>query len=119
MATPIALSFAGFDDRLNAHAKDLRATVLHWTGIPVSVGIGPTKMLAKVANRTAKKQPGRGGVCNLMHPNDQLAALAVLTPTDLWGIAGRMAKRLEHLGIDTPLKLRNADPSHLTTTSAW
>lgn len=107
------LSFAGFDSRLDAHAKDLRATVLQWTGIPVSVGIGPTKTLAKVANRTAKKQPGRGGVCNLMQTDDQVAALSALALTDLWGIAGRMAKRLEDLGIDTPLKLRIADPSLL------
>ncbi len=69
------LSFAGFDNRLDAHAKDLRVTVLQWTGIPVSVGIGPTKTLAKVAHRTAKKQPGRGGVCNLMHTDDHVAAL--------------------------------------------
>ena len=107
------LSLAGFDDRLEAHALDLRTTVLQWTGIPVSVGIGPTKTLAKVANRTAKKQPGRGGVCNLMSSRDQVTALSALALTDLWGIAGRMAKRLEKLGVDTPLKLRDAAPSLL------
>jgi DNA polymerase V len=49
------LSLEGFEGRLVAHARSARATVLQWTGIPVSVGIAPTKTLAKVANRTAKK----------------------------------------------------------------
>ncbi len=48
------LSLEGFGDRLEGHARQIRETVLQWTGIPVSVGIAPTKTLAKVANRTAK-----------------------------------------------------------------
>ena len=42
---------------LETHAKHIRQTVRQWTGIPVSVGIGSTKVLAKVANRIAKKKP--------------------------------------------------------------
>ncbi len=103
------LHLAGFEDRLDSHARQLRATVLQWTGIPVSVGIGPTKTLAKVANRTAKKQPAMGGVCDLMAAGDQTAALAAMELTDLWGVAARTAARLTKLRIDTPLKLRNAD----------
>jgi DNA polymerase V len=49
-----------FDDRLEAHARSIRATVLQWTGIPVSIGIGPTKTLAKLANRAAR---ARGAGC--------------------------------------------------------
>src|SRR4051794_11360396 len=45
------LGLGGFENRLEAHARALRATVLQWTGIPVSVGIAPTKTLAKAANR--------------------------------------------------------------------
>ena len=56
------LSFAGFEARCEAHARDLRRTVQQWTGIPVSVGIAPTKTLAKVANRLAKKDAAVGGV---------------------------------------------------------
>lgn len=107
------LSFAGFDDRLEKHAIQLRRTVLQWTGIPVSVGIAPTKTLAKVANRTAKKNPDGNGVCNLMCETDQIRALGAMELTDLWGVASRMAIRLRDLGIDTPLKLRDADPSML------
>jgi DNA polymerase V len=107
------LSFGGFESRLEKHARELRRTTLQWTGIPVSVGIAPTKTLAKVANRTAKKQPGRDGVCDLTKESDQIDALANLELTDLWGVAGRMALRLNELGIDTPLKLRDADTTML------
>jgi DNA polymerase V len=51
------LRLSGFEHRLEAHARELRATVLQWTGIPVSIGIAPTKTLAKAANRKAKKDP--------------------------------------------------------------
>lgn len=106
------LSFAGFRD-LDGHARELRRRVLQWTGIPVSVGIAPTKTLAKVANRTAKKDPASGGVLDLMALADQERALAGLSLTDLWGVAGRLAVRLNALGIRTPLQLRDADPSIL------
>src|SRR4051794_12631941 len=55
------LGFAGFERGIEMHAADLRRTVLQWTGIPVSVGVAQTKTLAKVANRLAKKDPGRKG----------------------------------------------------------
>ena len=108
------LSLRGFADP-EAHAARLRATVLQWTGIPVSVGIAPTKTLAKVANRLAKKGLGRGGVHALMSEAEQTQALEQLALTDLWGVAGRLAKRLGELGIRTPLQLRDAEPAMLRT----
>lgn len=104
------LSFAGFESRLEPHARSLRETVQQWTGIPVSVGIAPTKLLAKVANRVAKKTPATGGVLSLMETSAQLAALGQLGLTDLWGVAKRLAARLEEIGINTPTALRAADP---------
>lgn len=107
------LSFQGFEGRLTTHALELRRTVLQWTGIPVSVGIAPTKTLAKVANRTAKKRRGSDGVCCLMEERAQNEALGDLALTDIWGVAGRMARRLESIGIRTPLQLRDADTALL------
>jgi len=52
-----------FGARRESHARALRAAVLQWTGIPVSVGIAPTKTLAKLANRFAKKDQKQGGRC--------------------------------------------------------
>jgi len=107
------LNLAGFDHRLDAHAREIRAKVMRWTGIPVSIGIAPTKTLAKVANRIAKKSPDSGGVLQLMDEASQSAALARIELTDLWGLAGRLAARLRDIGITTPLQLRDADPKFI------
>ncbi len=104
------LGLGGFESRLIAYAQELRATVLQWTGIPVSVGIAPTKTLAKAANNLAKKNPAGGGVKTLLTTADQEAGLASLALTDLWGVADHMAVRLAALGIHTPLALRDAEP---------
>ena len=104
------LGLHGFESRLDSHARELRATVLQWTGIPVSVGVAPTKTLAKVANRFAKKDAGRGGVCLLLDDAAQTAALGNIDLSDIWGVGGRITPRLLDLGISTPLKLRDADP---------
>lgn len=85
------LDLSGFDHRLEDHARALRATVLQWTGIPVSVGIAPTKTLAKAANRMAKKDASSGGVALLLTDAAQEAALARMELTDLWCIPRRMS----------------------------
>lgn len=107
------LGLAGFDNRLQQHGADLRHTVLQWTGIPVSVGIAPTKTLAKVANRFAKKDLDRAGVYVMTEEAEIERTLSRMTLTDLWGVAGRMAQRLADLGITTPLKLRESDPAFI------
>jgi len=104
------LGLQGFGDRLESHARALRAAVLRWTGIPVSVGIAPTKTLAKVANHIAKRNVKHGGVVLLLDEAVQDAALAGLELTDLWGVAGRLAMRLKAIGINTPLDLKRSDP---------
>lgn len=82
-------------------ARDLRARVLRWTGIPVSIGIGSTKTLAKVANRFAKKHPEHGGVLDLTG-NSRLQRYLQLTEIeDIWGIGRRYALFLKSYGIRT------------------
>ncbi len=104
------LGLAGFEDRLESHARELRATVYRLTGIPVSVGVAPTKVLAKLANRAAKKDPAAGGVRLLMTPSEQDDALGRFQLGDLWGVAGRLTERLKAAGIERPVALRDADP---------
>jgi DNA polymerase V len=104
------LGLEGFDGRLENHAREMRATVFQWTGIPVSVGIAPSKTLAKIANRAAKKNPASSGVGVLMGVADQEQALKKTELTDIWGVARRLSARLESIGIKTPLQLRDADP---------
>ncbi len=90
-------------------------TVRRWTGIPVSLGLGPTKVLAKVANRLAKRDPGLAGVGVLLDHDRQTAALASLAVADVWGIGARWARRLQALGITAALQLRDSDPAWLRT----
>jgi DNA polymerase V len=103
------LDLGGFEHRLDAHGRELRERVLQWTGIPVSVGIASTKTLAKVANHRAKKDQKHGGVCVLLDEAEIHDVLARLDLTDIWGIGGRLARRLLDIGITTPLALKQTD----------
>jgi DNA polymerase V len=103
------LGLSGFGARLESHARAVRAAVLQWTGVPVSIGIAPTKTLAKAANHIAKKDEKHGGVSLLLDEAAQDAALARIELTDLWGIAGRLAARLAAIGINTPIDLKRGD----------
>jgi DNA polymerase V len=107
------LDLSGFGDRLAEHARVLRETVLRWTGIPVSVGIAPTKTLAKVANRRAKQDPACEGISVLIEEAAIDAELAGMALTDLWGVAGRLAARLREFGIADSLALKRTDPRFL------
>jgi DNA polymerase V len=93
-------------------ARALRAKVLQWTGIPVCIGIGSTKLLAKLANRHAKKNKAlTGGVFDLANYRDPDGIMAA-TPTDgLWGVGRNLAQRLKGMGITTALEFKQADPA--------
>ncbi|MEH0110655.1 DUF4113 domain-containing protein [Tersicoccus sp. MR15.9] len=108
-------SFLGLDARRGAYTEQgrvIRAAVAKHTGLPVCVGIAPTKTLAKFANRIAKQNPHLGGVCDLeAMPAGHVDAIMARVPvTGLWGIASRLGKRLNLLGIETVAQLRDADP---------
>jgi DNA polymerase V len=96
------LDFTGVADPV-ALARDIRARVLQWTGIPVSIGIARTKTLAKAANRRAKKDPALGGVFDHTAEADPEALLAGLDAGDVWGIGPRHQKRLWARGVRTAL----------------
>ena len=84
---------------LNLLGDDIRTRVFQWVGIPVSVGIAPTKTLAKIANHIAKKQKQYGGVCVLKSPEDIEAALKQFPIEDVWGVGRRTAKHLQNFGV--------------------
>jgi len=100
------LDFTGFSDPA-AHGLRIKDAVYRWIGLPVSVGIGATKTLAKVANRVAKKNSEHGGV--FVMPDDHDALLSTLPVDAIWGIGRRLAARLEKIGIATALDLKNAE----------
>lgn len=88
-------------DRLAPMAAEIRSTVRQWTGIPVSVGIGPTKTLAKAANWLAKRSEGANGVWSIQTDQERQEALERLPVGDVWGIGRQWAKMLEKHGIAT------------------
>ncbi|ADB42797.1 Y-family DNA polymerase [Spirosoma linguale] len=89
---------------LTTFAHNLRSTVMQWTRIPISIGIAPTKTLAKVANWYAKRQPDASGVCMLSTPEQIRQALEQLSVDELWGIGRRYASFLKQNGIKTALE---------------
>ncbi|MCC7378020.1 MAG: Y-family DNA polymerase [Chitinophagaceae bacterium] len=83
-------------------------TVEQWTGVPVSVGIAPTKTLAKVANHIAKKNKvATQGTVALLTAGQIREALESTPVQTVWGVGARSAEKLHWLGIDTAWKLRN------------
>lgn len=93
-------------------ALSLRQRIKQWTGIPVSIGIAPTKTLAKVANHIAKKKT-QTGVFTLTDAETQTQVLQNFPINDLWGIGRQLTQRLQQRGIDTALELREGDPATL------
>ncbi len=93
---------------LEGYCAHIRAKVLQWTGIPVSIGIGSTKTLAKVANRLAKRSPD--GVASLISPDVCEATLERMPVEDVWGVGRKLAKRLRSRGIGTAQQLRDSAP---------
>ena len=97
-------------------ARELRARVRQWTGIPVSIGIGPTKTLAKMANRLAKKTPELGGVLDLETVRDMDELLSRVPCEDIWGIGKRLAVRLAAGGIRTACDLKYGEAAWVRKT---
>ena len=93
-------------DDLDRFGSQLRKTVKQWTGIPVSIGVAPTKTLAKVANHIAKRLPDNSGVCILEKEETIEYCLKKLPVEKLWGVGRRYALFLRSWGINTAWDLR-------------
>lgn len=91
-----------------AWASDLRSTTRQWTGIPTCVGIGPTKTLAKMANKAAKKLST--GVLDLSEAADQQRVMVDFPIEDIWGIGRASVGKLFSLGIRYAAQVRDMDP---------
>lgn len=110
------LDLTSFHSRdLIAYAQEMRQRILQWTGLPVCVGIGATKTLAKLANHCAKKRQEFNGVCNFnaLPPNTLAQMLSKIDVGEVWGVGRRLAPRLKALGIENVLQLQQADPEQL------
>lgn len=94
---------------INSYARQIKQTVYQWTGIPVSIGIAPTKTLAKVANRYAKKNLPHEGFFILDDDNLREKILGNLPVQDVWGIGHQISALLYRNGIRTAWELTCMD----------
>lgn len=103
------LKFDGFAHHdLTDHCNQMKREVEKGTGIPISIGIAPTKALAKVANRVAKKFPQRTGGVYLMQTDRQREkALKWMKIDDIWGIGRQHANRLKRIDVNNGLDFAN------------
>lgn len=106
------LGLDGTPEHLQQQALDIKEAVATHVGLPVCVGVAETRTLSKLANRIAKQNPHLGGVCSLdTFPPEHLEAIMSRVPvTGIWGVAGRLGKRLNAIGIFTIADLKAADP---------
>ena len=86
---------------LKAWGEELAARVRQWTAIPVSIGIAPTKTLAKMASRFAKRYPGYHKCCMIATDEQREKALRLFAVEDVWGIGRRIARSLAAQGVTT------------------
>ena len=98
------LDLHGIQD-LPSFGQKIAQTVRQWTSIPVSVGVAPTKTLAKLANHLGKKSSGSNNV-HIMEPPYPLDQIAI---ENVWGVGRRLALRLRLMGIGTAQDLADLD----------
>ncbi len=90
------LDLSGMNFDLRAYGMEMKQKVEKWTHIPISIGIGQTKALAKTATRIAKKFPTQtGGVHYIDSEEKRIKALRWLPVEDVWGIGRQHGKRLK------------------------
>lgn len=105
------LDFTGMQRDRVAYGQEIKETVMRWTGLPICVGIGHSKTLAKLANHYAKKQPAFHGVCDFtrMSPNQLDGVMETLPISSVWGIGRRLEVSLKALGVENVLRLKRAN----------
>ncbi|MDO8989720.1 MAG: Y-family DNA polymerase [Sideroxyarcus sp.] len=109
------LDLTGITTDHTAYGQEIRRTIRQCVGIPVCVGIAPSKTLAKLANHVAKKKPRFGSVCDFssMSATELDALLASVEVGEVWGVGRRTAPKLQEIGIRTVLDLKRAPAKQL------
>jgi DNA polymerase V len=103
------------DDEVEEVGKEIRKTVLQWTGIPTSIGIAKTKTLSKVANHIAKKK--QSGVTNLIGIDNLDPILEKIEINDVWGVGRQLTKFYQKNGIYNAKQLKNKSNTWIKKSS--
>ena len=103
------LSGVDFCTELDQFGYQCQEKIKRWTGMPVRVGIGPTKTLAKAASYGAKKYTATRGVVDLSDKKRQRKLMSIMPVGEIWGVGSRLKKHLNRMGITTALDLADTD----------
>lgn len=112
------LDLEGIADDLGSYSRTMKDAVWQRVGIPMSIGVAPSKTLAKLANKVAKKAPACEGVCVLDEPRKWRWVLDRMPVREVWGVGRQMERRLGDLGIRTARDLAEANPKILRRHSS-
>lgn len=106
------MRFSGLQvSEMHDHAQMLCTTVKQWTGMPISIGVAPTKTLAKLANNAVKKSPHLQHALVLGSMADAMPYLEKTAIGNVWGVGRRWAERLQQDGFRTAADLARSDSS--------
>ena len=109
------LDLSGIDNCMNLDifGHQCLTTIKKWTGMPVRVGIGPTKTLAKVASYGAKKYPQTKGVVDLSSKERQKKLLKLMPVEEVWGVGRKLHQHLNKIGVISAYQLAELDLSYI------
>ncbi|OUW95320.1 MAG: hypothetical protein CBD97_02985 [Pelagibacteraceae bacterium TMED237] len=104
------LGLRGFENyEIDTYCRHIRQTIKKWVGIPVSIGVGPTKTLSKIANHLAKKNMDYNGICILKNKIEIKKGLELTHIEDVWGIGRRLSIFLKKYKINTAYHFSQMD----------
>ena len=103
------------DTEVESVGREIRQTVLKWTGIPTSIGIAKTKTLSKVANHIAKKK--QSGVTSLIGIENLDPILEKVKINDVWGVGRQLTKFYQKNGIYNAKQLKNKSNTWIKKSS--
>lgn len=111
----VFLEMTGINVNYTEYGQTIRKDVKDSIGLPICVGYGYSKTLAKLANYCAKKQPHWNGVCDLTSLSEVEvdAILDKLPVKAVWGVGNRLEEKLYDVGVETVLRLKRADPKRV------
>jgi len=105
------LNITGFEHKdVDSYANEVCSRVKRWTGIPVSVGIGGTRTLSKLASLIAK-QYVKKPVFSLLDPDVIEHSLRLVDVGDVWGVGKKLSERFRKFRISSAWDLAKADES--------
>ncbi len=104
---------AGYEQHFNLeeYMREVAGKIQLWTDIPVSVGIAPSKTIAKMGSKFAKQYKGYHGVCMIDTEEKRRKALELFPLDDVWGIGRRTLEKLNYYGVHTPLEFADKSES--------